>query len=75
MYFREGTPLKFRSSPLKNLDLPQKESIVFQPSFFRDELFNFGGVEKTFEAPKGANNLSIPLPSFRALTIVINGGL
>ena len=37
------TPWKFNIAP-ENLP-SQKERIVFQPSFFRGELLNFGGVE------------------------------
>ena len=38
-----ATPWKFYGSPLKRA-LPKKEGLVFQPSFFRGELLNFGGV-------------------------------
>ena len=38
------TPWKFNSSPLK-ISHP-KRKIIFQASFFRGELLNFGGVEK-----------------------------
>ena len=37
------TPLKFNSSPPKNRPGP-KRKLIFQPSFFRGELLNFGGV-------------------------------
>ena len=38
-----NTPRKFNSLPPKNRQ-SQKEGLIFQPSFFRGELFNFGGV-------------------------------
>ena len=38
----KNTALKFNSSPLK-IGKP-KRKLIFQPSFFRGELFNFGGV-------------------------------
>ena len=37
-----NTPWKFNSSPLK-INHP-KRKVIFQPSFFRGELLNFGGV-------------------------------
>ena len=42
--FNYHTHLKFDSSPLKSYH-PKKERIVFQPSSFRVELLNFGGVD------------------------------
>ena len=41
--FALNTPSKFNSSPLK-IYHPKKERIIFQPSFFRGKLLNFGRV-------------------------------
>ena len=43
---RANTPWKFNSSPLKIYH--PKRRVVFQPSFFRGELFNFGRVTWIF---------------------------
>ena len=40
------TPLKFNRSPLKSYH--PKRKIIFQPSIFRGELLNFGGVYPYF---------------------------
>lgn len=37
-----------QQTPLKNFRAPKRKANVFQPSFFSDELLNFGGVSKLF---------------------------
>ena len=62
-----NTPRKFNSLPPRNRQ-SQKEGLIFQPSFFRGELLNFGGVFFFMFTPKIGEDESI-------LTHIFSDGL